>query len=299
MDVGLIAAFAGGVLALLSPCGALLLPAFFASSVGARGRLVVHAAIFYAGLLITLLPVGMGVGALASRLTEHRSTIIAVAALLIVMLGVLQLFGRGFDLGRLVPGMSRVQQQSMARTGLVKTLLLGAVSGVTGFCTGPILGAVITMAASRGIGGAALLLAVYALGMVVPLLILAVLWTRIGEAGRARLRGREVSLGRLRLHTTHLIAGGLLIAVGVVFWLTNGFVGAPEPIGIDAQGWLQNAAGMLATPIVDIIAIAVLATVVLNWWWRRSSRARVVGRPDATGLDDEHPSARSVAAEEA
>ncbi|MCZ4582058.1 cytochrome c biogenesis protein CcdA, partial [Gordonia amicalis] len=75
---------------------------------------VVHAAIFYAGLLITLLPGGMGVGALASRLTEHRSSIIAVAALLIVMLGVLQLFGRGFDLGRLFPGMSRIQQQSMA-----------------------------------------------------------------------------------------------------------------------------------------------------------------------------------------
>lgn len=294
MDVGLIAAFAGGVLALLSPCGALLLPAFFASSVGARGRLVMHAVIFYAGLLITLLPVGMGVGALASRLTEHRSTIIAVAALLIVILGVLQLFGRGFDLGRLVPGMSRIQQQSMARTGLLKTLLLGAVSGVTGFCTGPILGAVITMAASRGMGGAALLLAVYALGMVVPLLMLAVLWTRIGEVGRARLRGREVSLGRLRLHTTHLIAGGLLITVGVVFWLTDGFVGTPEPIGLDAQDRLQNAAGMLATPAVDIITIAVLALVLLTWWWRRSRVDREAVRADATG-HDELPSARPLA----
>ena len=29
-DVGYVAAFAGGLLALLSPCGALLLPSFFA-----------------------------------------------------------------------------------------------------------------------------------------------------------------------------------------------------------------------------------------------------------------------------
>ena len=66
MDIGLLAAFAGGALALLSPCAALLLPAFFASSVGARGRLIVHGVVFYVGLMITLLPVGIGVGALAA-----------------------------------------------------------------------------------------------------------------------------------------------------------------------------------------------------------------------------------------
>ena len=51
MDIGVLGAFLGGALALLSPCGALLLPAFFASTVGSGPRLALHGAVFYLGLL--------------------------------------------------------------------------------------------------------------------------------------------------------------------------------------------------------------------------------------------------------
>ncbi len=56
MDIGLVTAFLGGMLAILSPCGALLLPAFFASTVGAGPRLLLHGSIFYLGLLLVLVP---------------------------------------------------------------------------------------------------------------------------------------------------------------------------------------------------------------------------------------------------
>ena len=39
-DVGYVAALVGGVLALLSPCGALLLPSFFAYAFDSSGRLL-------------------------------------------------------------------------------------------------------------------------------------------------------------------------------------------------------------------------------------------------------------------
>ncbi|ALG86072.1 cytochrome c biogenesis CcdA family protein [Gordonia phthalatica] len=270
MDIGLVAAFAGGVLALLSPCAALLLPAFFASTVGARGALLMHGVVFYVGLLITLLPVGIGVGALAGAVAEHRSTIIAVASVVIVLMGVIQLVGRGFDLGRAIPGVSRLQRETVRRTGLVKTLLLGAVSGVAGFCTGPILGAVLTLAATRGMAGASVLLAVYAMGMVVPLLLIAALWNRIGGRIRAGLRGRELRIGRVRLHTTNVVTGLLLIVVGVAFWFTNGFIALSDPVDADLQLRLQDGAAALADPIVDVVAIVVLAAGFLAWWSRRT-----------------------------
>lgn len=268
MDLGMAAAFIGGVLALLSPCAALLLPAFFASAVGSRGRLLVHGAVFYVGLLITLLPVGIGVGALASTVADHRSLIIAIASVVIVSLGVLQLAGRGFDLGRAVPGMSRLQEESMRRVGLLKTLILGAVSGVAGFCTGPILGAVLTMAAARGMAGAGVFLAVYALGMVVPLIALAAVWSRIGTRTRILLRGRELAIGRVRVHTTNVITGLLLIVVGIVFWFSNGFISLAEPVDADVQLWLQDRASALANPVVDVIVIVLVAAGVLVWWAR-------------------------------
>ncbi|MDN6350582.1 MAG: cytochrome c biogenesis protein CcdA, partial [Yaniella sp.] len=39
MDIGFLTALIGGSLALLSPCGALLLPAFFASTASSGARL--------------------------------------------------------------------------------------------------------------------------------------------------------------------------------------------------------------------------------------------------------------------
>ncbi|MBM7365424.1 cytochrome c biogenesis CcdA family protein [Gordonia hydrophobica] len=272
MDIGLVAAFAGGILALLSPCAALLLPAFFASTVGARGALLVHGGVFYIGLLVTLLPVGIGVGALAGAVAQHRTTIIAVASVVIVLMGVIQLAGRGFDLGRALPGMSRLQQESVRRAGLLKTFVLGAVSGVAGFCTGPILGAVLTMAATRGMAGAGVLLAVYALGMVVPLLLIAALWNRIGDRVRAVLRGREVVLGRVRLHTTNLIAGIALIVVGVAFWFSNGFIAISEPVDPEVQLRLQDGASVLANPVVDVVVIVAIAAGALLWWARSRRR---------------------------
>lgn len=272
MDIGLVAAFAGGTLALLSPCGALLLPAFFASSVGAGRRLVGHATVFYTGLVVTLIPVAIGVGALAATVVDHRSAIVATGAAVIVALGILQIFGRGFDLGRLVPGISRLQEQSTRRTGFLKTLLLGAVSGIAGFCTGPILGAVLTMAATRGPFGAVTLLAVYALGMVLPLAILAATWARFGEVGRSTLRGRQLSIGRVQVHSVHLVTGMILIVVGVGFWTTNGFVDIPDLVSVETQDRLQNAVTSLASPGADVIVIACVAAILIGWWWRRRAR---------------------------
>src|SRR5699024_1025974 len=58
MTISVLAAFLGGALALLSPCSALLLPAFFASSSGVGARLAAHILVFFAGLLLVLVRSG-------------------------------------------------------------------------------------------------------------------------------------------------------------------------------------------------------------------------------------------------
>lgn len=57
-DIGYFAAFLGGLLALLSPCSALLLPAFFAYSIDSPTRLVARTGVFYLGLATTLVLLG-------------------------------------------------------------------------------------------------------------------------------------------------------------------------------------------------------------------------------------------------
>src|SRR5690625_7531573 len=126
MEIGLLAAFLGGALALLSPCGALLLPGFFASTVTTRARLLPHAVVFYLGLVITLVPLGIGAGALGALLTGHRALLIGGTSLVLIVLGAVPALGLGFDLSRMLTGIDRAQQASHRGHGPPRHLLLRA-----------------------------------------------------------------------------------------------------------------------------------------------------------------------------
>ncbi len=274
LEVGYVAAFLGGVLSLLSPCSALLLPAFFAYAFQDPFALVRRTGVFYLGLAALLVPLGLGVGVVSDLLVERRSTLILGAGVALIVLGLVQLLGKGAGLAPL----ARLQQQLAGdRAGSV--FLLGATYGFAGFCSGPILGAVLTVAAVSGSpahGGA--LLATYALGMAAPLLGLALAWDRLGRQRRL-LRGREVRVGRARLHTTNLAAGVLFVVLGVTFIATEGTAGLTGLYGNGATELAFRAneriiAGTGAVTDALVAVVVVLAAGGLAWRLRRRRRAQ-------------------------
>ena len=91
MGIEALVAFAGGVLSLLSPCSALLLPAFFAYAFPSRGQLVLRTGVFYLGLLTLFIPLGLGVGAIGSLFLERRAELSSIAGLLLIAIGSFQL----------------------------------------------------------------------------------------------------------------------------------------------------------------------------------------------------------------
>ena len=113
-------------------------------------RLIPHAAVFYLGLVITLIPLGIGAGALGAMFAEHRSVLVVATSLVLIVLGAMHALGLGFDLAQVMPGVERAQRAASRGAGLSRTFLLGAVGGVAGFCAGPILGAVLTLAMGQG-----------------------------------------------------------------------------------------------------------------------------------------------------
>ncbi len=228
-EITALAALAAGVLALLSPCSALLLPSFFAYAFSSRRALLARTAVFTLGLLAVLVPLGSGIRAVTGPFSEHRATMITVAGWLIIGFGVLLLLGKGFAL----PGSARLQQASAgwatasrAETGWLgwaATFALGAVYGLAGFCSGPALGAILTVAATSATPGhGAVLMAFYAVGMAVPLFLLALVWDRLDVGRRRWVRGRTLRVGRFEVHTTNLVAGLLFIAVGWFFLGSGG-----------------------------------------------------------------------------
>ncbi|SDS22056.1 Cytochrome c biogenesis protein CcdA [Brevibacterium siliguriense] len=289
MDISLISAFIGGILALLSPCAALLLPAFFGSTVGAGSRLILHGLIFYVGMLVVLIPLGMGAGTLGALFTSHRGAIVLVASVILIVLGIVQFFGFGFDPAKMLPGADAARQRSAQATGWTKTFLLGATSGIAGVCAGPILGAVLTLAATKGssvLGG--IMLAVYGAGMVVPLFVIAALWTRVGTRTRTILRGGSVTFFGLRLPIMSMVTGVLMIVVGIVFWTTNGLVSAPSLVPTTALAHAQEWVSSWSSTTTDIIVVCVLAVLAIALWFRHERRrARRAAAADQGAASDQ------------
>src|SRR5690625_3555470 len=258
MTISVLAAFLGGALALLSPCSALLLPAFFASSAGVGARLAAHISVFFAGLLVVLVPLGLGASAIGAFFTSNRSILIWLAGMVIVAFGVMQIFGWGFDLQRFLP--KSAANAAASRVGFTRAFLLGISSGVAGFCAGPILGAVLTLAAASGsMATGAALMTLYAAGLVAPLLGLVILWHH--TTIRSKARGRAITIAGRSFRASSLLTGLLLIAVGVVFIATNGLINAPDLVNLQTQSALQAGAQHLgvAGQIAAIIALAAVA----------------------------------------
>jgi cytochrome c biogenesis protein CcdA len=276
-DIGYLAAFLGGVLALISPCSALLLPSFFAYAFQRASKLLARTAIFYLGLALTLVPLGAGASLAVSLFYGHRQLLILIAGWLIIALGAVQIAGGGFALG---PA-ARFQQRMAGRGGVVSVFGLGAAYGLAGFCSGPILGAVLTVAAAGGapVRGA-VLLGIYALGMAAPMFFLALLWDRLGLGRRRWLRGKAFRVGPFQLHSTMLASGVLFIGIGVLFLLFDGTAGITGVLGLGdttsaeaaAQGWITG----LHVPDWLVLAIAAAIIVAVLAW--QLARGRAVER---------------------
>jgi cytochrome c biogenesis protein CcdA len=281
IEIGYLAAFLGGVLTLLSPCGALLLPSFFAYAFGSPTALLGRTGVLYLGLATTLVPLGSGVALASALFFDHRQTLVLVAGWALIAMGLLQALGGGFALR----AAERAQGRFAGRTNLGAIFGLGAVYGLAGFCSGPILGAVLTVAAADGRawhGGA--LLAVYALGMAGPLFLLALGWDRFDLGRRRWLRGRAFRVGPWRLHSTAVVSGLLFVALGVLFLLTDGTAAGVPGLSTSveteaaAQRWLLRLDDLVPDGAVLLGVGAAAGLVLVVRLWRLARRGQGEGR---------------------
>ncbi|MBV1779237.1 cytochrome c biogenesis protein CcdA [Paeniglutamicibacter sp. ABSL32-1] len=268
MDVGLGYALIGGMLGVFSPCNALLLPAFFATISTSRARLLGLGTTFLAGLLATLVPLGLGLGWLGGTIVLDRGLLLNGAGWVLIALGLLTAGGGGIDFTRLLPGKPRPAVGSLART-----FVLGSVSGVAGFCTGPVLGAILTLAltsSSPARGGT--LLGLYGVGMVLPIMLIALVIRRLGHRSVGWMRGRQLTVGRLRLHTTSLLMGAITVVVGWLMIFTNGMAAVPELLPRNMIAAVENVGRQLDAAVPSWAWTALVGAFLLAWWLRAAVR---------------------------
>lgn len=265
MDIGYTGAFLGGILTLLSPCSVMLLPAFFAYAFASPTKLLGRTALFYAGLLTTLVPLGLLAGLAGSLIAQNRGLLVSVAAGIVILIGVLQIAGVQF------PGLSR--RAGADGTSAISVFVLGSVYGVAGVCAGPILGSVLAVAAAGGsplYGG--IMLAIFALGMALPLGVLSLLWTRLRLGERGWLKPRRFKLGPWENSVWMVISGVLSIGIGALLLATSGTSSLGGILSIDAQfaaeSWVVGFSSGISNVWFGVAALAVLLLAGGLYWWR-------------------------------
>lgn len=228
-DLGVTAfavAFAGGLVSFLSPCVLALVPGYLAflsgvsvDRLGARPREVVGPTLAFVaafGLVFTLL--GAGLGQVSAVLLEERRTLEVVGGVLLVAFGLLVLVGPRF-------GLLQRERRLFAMTRRGRGRMAGAVLAGFAFaiawtpCIGPVLGAILTFAATgQSPWGGAALLFTYSLGLGIPFLLTSLAFERVrGMLGRVRPLGPAlVALGALGL-----VAAGALVASGRLAVITQ------------------------------------------------------------------------------
>lgn len=269
-QVSLAVAFAGGVLSVLSPCSAFLLPAFFALAFASPARLLGQAVLFFLGLATIFVPLGLGVSAVAALFIGQRDLVIVAAGALLVGLGIYVLAGGGFEIAPALAGRLHGVQGPWA------AYATGLAYGFAGFCSGPILGAVLTVAAaSDRILAGGLLLATYALGMAAPVFLLALAWDRWRLGQRRWLRGATLRVGGIAMPLSRALAGVLFIAVGVIYVVFRGssaLGGLYAGAGLTdlSQGIeLQLARGGATALVLGVALLMLLVAVPLRRLVRR------------------------------
>jgi len=232
-------AFIAGVFSFLSPCTLPILPAYFAVTAQAdRARLSLMSLAFFIGLATLFVLMGASASFLGQVLRDYMFSLATIGGIMVTVFGVMTLFGKGF---------SGANFQGKPGSTFFGFFLFGAAFALGWTpCVGPILSGILILAASDKtvIQGMTLLFS-YALGLGLPLILIATFCGKLSKNSLfwRILRGKEWALNiggkTFFLHTTNLFSGLLLIALGIA--LAMGYLTYINSlIPIELQLWFSN-----------------------------------------------------------
>ncbi|MDP4038724.1 MAG: cytochrome c biogenesis CcdA family protein [bacterium] len=215
VNTSILTAFFAGIAALFAPCCiTILLPAYFASIFRQRSKVFLMTFVYFLGLLIVFLPLGLAAATLTIFFSKYHTIIFVLAGIFLLVLGISLILGKQFRLPfRIHP--------TMKGSSLGSVLVLGIISGIATTCCAPVLAGVITLSALPGsVVLAEIYTLTYVFGMVAPLFIMAALIDRANLMDKLYRLNKTLEfklLGhRFATKLTNLIVGLAYTILGVI-----------------------------------------------------------------------------------
>lgn len=213
-------AFAAGVLSFLSPCVLPLVPSYLGFITGmsyddlraetSRKAILVPALAFVSGFSLVFLLMGAGASLIGVILLRYQDLIARVGGVLIII------FGLHFLGVFRIAGLMREKRLHLESrpAGILGAVAVGVVFGAGWTpCIGPVLGAVLTYAGTRGsMWGGLLLLFFYSLGLAIPFLLAALLTRQFLNASQRMRKAMPV---------LEKVSGAILLIAGILLVTGN------------------------------------------------------------------------------
>lgn len=211
-QTSLIAAFVAGVVALFAPCCiSFLLPAYLGSVFKEKEKVLFMTLLFGLGIFIVMMPAVLGVAALSKALFVYHDQLYVLGGFVMLIIS-----GITF-LGIKLP-MPALPTTEPGKTDPLSIFTLGIFSGITSACCAPVLIGILTLTfLTPSFFGALAIGATYVLGMVTPLLIIA-LFLSGKMQGFSILRRELFSLRLLGKERNVMVSNALASSI---FFLTG------------------------------------------------------------------------------
>jgi len=172
---------------------------------------------FFCGLASLFVVMGASASFMGSLLRDYLFELTTWGGILVLIFGVMTFFGMGF---------SGANFQSAPKSTFIGYFLFGATFALGWTpCVGPILSGILVLAASeKTIFQGMTLLFFYAVGLGLPLILLAAFFSHLSKDGwfwrLLRGRGWHLKFGErtLLLHSTNVFSGLLLVFLGFALW---------------------------------------------------------------------------------
>ncbi len=236
-NINMLVVFMEGVLSFFSPCVLPLIPLYMGYLAGnakyidsegktiyRRTTVMLHTLFFVLGISFAFFLLGFSFSAVGQFFSEYKNIFTVVGGVIILFLGLLQLG---------VLNLSFFQRERRLNLKLNIKNMNPVTAFVMGFtfsfawtpCVGPALSSVLLMASSSGSAAAGILLVLlYALGFVIPFLILGLFTAQVLEFLKRR---KKVLSYAIKAGGALLVIIGVLMMTGWINSINSFFAGSP------------------------------------------------------------------------
>lgn len=264
-QTSLIAAFAAGIVALFAPCCiSFLLPAYLGSVFKEKEKVILMTCVFGLGIFIVMMPAVLGVAALSKALFVYHDNIYFLGGIVMLIMAVITFLGIKLPM----PSLGR---HDVKKPDVFSVFTLGIFSGITSACCAPVLIGILTLTfLSPNFFGALSIGGMYVLGMVMPLLLIAVFFSgKINKLAFLRksllsfmFLGKEriVTLSSLVASIIFAFTGMMIVYLNAIGRLGMGDLSKFTKIITNTSSYVNQYVG--DNLILNLIFVAVLAFVV-------------------------------------